>query len=229
MVLSEFILEKISSHKFISIIGAGGKTTLLNFASYRLQKEGKKILLTTTTHLAKDVEYSCDDIVFEPVAQCDKSVLYVREDGGKYCSPPISSIISLSRHFDHVLIEADGAKNLSLKYHSSKDPVILDNNEFTFTLLGLDALDQPLEKVMHNYDLYTEEYPDRLNCKVEIIDYINLLKSSNGSHKNIDLSSCSVLLNKYDICKKNNNIELLLKEFPDVKLVSIKNNTIYHF
>lgn len=42
---------KIKKNDVISVIGAGGKTTLINHLAQSLSKQNKKVLITTTTHI----------------------------------------------------------------------------------------------------------------------------------------------------------------------------------
>lgn len=199
--LSSFLLSTTRFCHKISITGAGGKTTLLNLFSSIYKPLGNKIMLTTTTHLAKDVKYNVDKVVMSLLDyDGEKSILYVNEDedSSKYKSPGEKNIANLSRYFDKVIIEADGSASLPLKYHREKDPVIIPQTSWNFSILGLDCFSENIEDVMFSNDLYFQEFPFRRGKRAELIDIENLYYSPNGVLKGLDRQKTTILLNKAD-------------------------------
>lgn len=200
--LSDYLKPATRFYNTISITGAGGKTTILNYIGKMWADEGKKIMLTTTTHLAKNVKYSAEEIIKGPLSYNGaNSVLYIADDDvnpEKYKTPGVENIDKLSRYFDKVIIEADGSAGLSLKYHSEKDPVIIQKNQFTFCVLGLNALGEKIEDNMHSYQSYFQEFPSRSGGRVELIDFENLFYSKQGVLKGVGNSKAIFVLNQAD-------------------------------
>ena len=134
---------------FISLIGGGGKTTLMvNMASY-LKSVGKRVLITTTTRLMSPRfhnymtdRFFCDDSVlsFFPEGPC--TVLYAleAEDKNKVSCPPIENLSLLRDRFDVIINEADGSKRLPMKVHTQRDPVIPLFTTYTISVMGLWAI-----------------------------------------------------------------------------------------
>ena len=78
-----------------------------------------------------------------------------------------------------VLYEADGAKMLPLKLHCSFEPVILPNTDLCLVVAGLSAVDRPVAKCVHCYQLcpdwaedpqHTVDTPDVLFCIQDAMD-----------------------------------------------------------
>ena len=147
MDLYKTLSEKVAKQKsFISLIGGGGKTTLMvGLASY-LKSEGKKVLMTTTTKIMSpsfhdykaDFVFSNDDVMdFFPEGPC--SVLYALgdEETNKWRCPPIENLSLLLCRYDVIINEADGSKRLPLKVHTQRDPVVPNFTTYTISVMGL--------------------------------------------------------------------------------------------
>lgn len=137
----------------ISIVGAGGKTTLLYALAGFLEKKGRRALVTTTTHIAKP-----DDFVMargkEDLLQKwgkKRAVLYAADDprapDRKLCCPDIETLDNMIELADFTLIEADGAKRLAAKIPNRTEPVILPETTTVIGVLGLSAIGRPCRDV----------------------------------------------------------------------------------
>ena len=134
---------------FISLIGGGGKTTLMvNLASY-LRSVGKRVLITTTTRLMSPRfhnymtdRFFCDDSVLSFFPEDPCTVLYAleAEDKNKVSCPPIENLSLLRDRFDVIINEADGSKRLPMKVHTQRDPVIPLFTTYTISVMGLWAI-----------------------------------------------------------------------------------------
>ena len=116
----------------IAFTGGGGKTDLIFRLTDELTAAGKKVIVTTTTHMAAEpghpfvengnirkVRENLDKHGYTLAACVDK-------ESRKLCSLPEDLLKSLREHCDVLLIEADGSKRLSLKVPESWDPVSHD-------------------------------------------------------------------------------------------------------
>ncbi len=134
---------------FISLIGGGGKTTLMiGYASY-LRSIGKSVLMTTTTKIMSpsfhdykaDLMFSDDSVLsFRPNGPC--AILYAIDnpDTRKWSCPPMQNLERLMDIYDVVINEADGSKRLPVKVHTSRDPVVPKFTTYTISVLGLWAI-----------------------------------------------------------------------------------------
>ena len=56
MRLTELLDIDVNSKKIISVVGGGGKTSLIFRLAEELAEQGKKVIVTTTTHMAFEPE-----------------------------------------------------------------------------------------------------------------------------------------------------------------------------
>ena len=136
---------KQKEHVWISLTGAGGKTTLMQRIAGFLKENGKSVLMTTTTKIQSSLFYNWQaDCVFTDTSVLDYKikkpvvVLYAEKCDikQKLVSPSFEVLKELYGRFDYVICEADGAKHMSFKVHTERDPVIVPWNDFTFCLFN---------------------------------------------------------------------------------------------
>ena len=140
-----------------SIIGSGGKTTLMYVLAGELSKSGRVIVTTTTKiyrpeHIITLENPSLEDIrsAFE-----NNAVICVSKTGdqGKMEAPDIS-FEAMADTADYVLCEADGSKGLPLKAHGLFEPVLPKNSVKTIQVMGAGGIDGRIKDVCHRPDIY---------------------------------------------------------------------------
>lgn len=161
--------------EMIAVIGAGGKTTLTHRLAEQYRSEGKKVLLTTTTHMLveTDTDLSCDaaQIVWQLQASgycmagqlcSDKSAIGDNVSAEmETCESRPAKISGLPQDVwnaavsaaDVVLVEADGSKHYSLKYPAEYEPVLPKETTKVILVEGLWDLGKPISEVVFRYDL----------------------------------------------------------------------------
>lgn len=139
----------------ISVVGSGGKTTLIKQLSSRYRSEGKTVLVTTTTHMFIEEDTLLTD-------DTEKIIGVLQETGYAMAGiPEGEKIKALSRETfdtvcacaDVVLVEADGSKRLPLKYPNASEPVIPENTDEILVVCGLNAIGQKAKDVCHRLEL----------------------------------------------------------------------------
>ena len=142
----------------ISVVGAGGKTTLIKKLAAQYRREGKTVLVTTTTHMLIE-----EDTLLTDDAETIIGVL--REQGYAMAGIPAGQKIkALSKETfdilyafaDVILVEADGSKCLPLKYPNATEPVIPENTDEIIVVCGLNAIGQKAKDVCHRIELVTK-------------------------------------------------------------------------
>ena len=153
--------------KCISVIGSGGKTTLLRYLAGRLPGT---VILTTSTHIypfpgiplvetgEEDSGKSPDRILAEIREALSRSrviCLGQPEPSGKLASPAdIVPFELLLPEADHVLIEADGAAGRPLKAHRPWEPVIPACSAMTVCVVGASGIGKPVSQACHCPELF---------------------------------------------------------------------------
>ena len=198
--------------KIISIVGAGGKTTLVFNMASECARAGGSVLVTTTTHMLDDNFYHSlnealrkDGINGRP----KKSHVY-KIGSSRGDRVGILSKEELDRAkeiFDYIIVEADGSRCMPIKKPDlSKEPVILDESDEIYIVMGKAAIGRKFKIVCHRYNLLTKEEKneiEKLFCK---------------NNESIDDLMVTEELLKY--CAKKFYVEPLSKNFPDAEFIT---------
>ena len=130
--ISEALQITLPEHAVISVTGSGGKTSLIFAWAKELARSGKKVAITTTTHMLRHAEPLDEGITI--TAKDDP------ERPGKLMSPGDEVLERLRDEYDVVLIEADGSRGMPLKWPAPWEPVVPEYSDFTVCVAGLSAL-----------------------------------------------------------------------------------------
>ena len=134
-----------------SIIGGGGKTTLLTHLGL-FYRTFSSVILTTSTHIYPPSGFPYAEQLMSELNKGDCISIGTKCADGKITVPK-QSFFYLSRLSDYLFIEADGSKGLPAKMHASYEPVIPENSRSVIAVLGLDAIGCPVKKVVHRYNI----------------------------------------------------------------------------
>ena len=139
----------------ISIIGSGGKTTLVKQMANTFQSQEKKVLVTTSTHMFIEPQALLTDDTNEIIhrLQTDNYVIAGRKHDKKMAALSQETYDTVCSHADVVLVEADGSRHLPIKYPNDTEPVIYDNTEHVILVCGMHALGHPASQVAHRLEL----------------------------------------------------------------------------
>ena len=140
-----FLAEK--GH-IVSLVGGGGKTTLLYAMADHCARKGWQVLVTTTTHIRQPAAcYAPDDAALTALWQAGHyAVIGTPAENGKLTLPP-PQLLRRMAQADAVFIEADGAKHYPCKVPAAHEPVILPESDIVLAVAGLSAVEKPLETV----------------------------------------------------------------------------------
>ena len=134
----------------VSVIGSGGKTTLLSTLARELPGP---VILCTTTHILPFSEYpliSGDDAGALKAALARSRIVCLGQPGkdGKLTAPalPFSLLRELA---PWVLVEADGSKRLPLKAHAPYEPVIPPESSHTILVVGASGFGASIAQAVH--------------------------------------------------------------------------------
>ncbi|PBH77305.1 hydroxylase, partial [Clostridioides difficile] len=118
----------IEKNEIITVVGAGGKTSLINYFA-NFYRDKLKVLLTTTTKIYVPNDY--DNIIITIDGTVIPSIChgitvcgsYINNEN-KLVSIDSSILDEIVDQFDLVLIEGDGSKRKKLKGWNAKEPVV---------------------------------------------------------------------------------------------------------
>ena len=192
-----FLAEK--GH-IVSLVGGGGKTTLLYAMADHCARKGWRVLVMTTTHIRQPVSgYAPDDAALTALWQADRyAVIGTPAENGKLTLPP-PQLLRRMAQVDAVFIEADGAKHHPCKLPAAHEPVLLPQSDIVLAVAGLSALDRPLREVCFRYDAIRPQFlavsPDTLLTPPMLA---KLLASTQGGRKAVGNRQFYAVLNQAD-------------------------------
>ena len=188
----------------ISFVGAGGKTTSLYTLANELSNLGKKVIVTTTTHMhmPKDCIIFNDnkDLIKDSL---DKNLLVTvgkKSNNNKIGSIDEEIADKLIELCDFLLVEADGSKMLPLKAPAKYEPVLLKNTTIAIGIASIDSVYNPLNVVCHRPEIVSAVLNVNLDHLITPYDIAYLLSSKSGQMKDINNNSTlyKTIINKVD-------------------------------
>jgi probable selenium-dependent hydroxylase accessory protein YqeC len=150
----------------VSVVGAGGKTTLVYRLAAEARAAGFTVLVTTTTHMGTLAEATTGPVLVEAEAAIEDDLgralaterratvlgRRVRADKLEGLSP--QRVDAIAPRADVTLVEADGARGRSLKMPAGHEPVIPSSTTIVVVVAALDAIGRPLDAtIAHRVEL----------------------------------------------------------------------------
>ncbi len=138
-----------------AIVGAGGKTSLVKKLASKYRNAGRKVFVTTTTHMFKEADTLVSEDVEEILQRLETEgfVMAGSDCGEKIKALPRQVYDKICEYADEVLVEADGSKHLPLKYPNENEPVIYDNVDEILVVCGMHGMGKLAKEVVHRYEL----------------------------------------------------------------------------
>ena len=208
----------IEKYPVIAVVGGGGKTSLIYRLNEELQALGKKVIISTTTHMAYDpmlpLVKSTD---LEQVSEILKehgfaAVADIEETSGKMCAIEETALKKLVPFCDVMLIEADGAKRKPLKVPADWEPAIPDFADVVVSVIGLDCLGQPISQSAYRMERTSEFLKKSLDAPITEEDIVKIATSICGLFKDVEERIDRVYLNKSDVLAGKEPAEYIVEE-----------------
>lgn len=193
-----FLTEK--GH-IVSLVGGGGKTTLMYAMASCCACKDWKVLVTTTTHIMKPPGgVWADNNAARDALWADGSYAVAGSAApeGKLTVPPAQLLTRWMELADLTLIEADGAKRMPCKAPAVHEPVILPQCDTVLAVAGLSALGRPLEKVCFRAELAAGLLGAPLDAALTPELLAELLASEQGGRKLVGSRAFYAVLNQAD-------------------------------
>ena len=138
-----------------AFVGAGGKTTLIHEQAAAFRGEGKRVFVTTSTHMFIEPDTVLSDDPEVILAEMNRAgyVMAGLPEGLKIRALSPQTYAQVCSHADVALVEADGSNQKPIKFPNSTEPVLPDNVEEIVVVCSLQALGKPLWEVAHRREL----------------------------------------------------------------------------
>lgn len=188
--------------RVVSLVGGGGKSTLMYFLAATSAKQGKRVLVTTTTNI-----FAPDPALY---AENEQQALSLWKRGelavigtpmpgkGKLKEPDAALLRSLMGQADITFIEADGSKHFPVKAPRDGEPVLIPECDTVLAVMGLSAIGKPLKDVAFRLRSVTKLLGVEEDHILTEEDAARILSSSFGSRKGVGDREFCVVLNQCD-------------------------------
>lgn len=207
----------------VSLVGGGGKTTLLHAMAAHCTRKGWRVLASTTTHIQRPAEQllAQNELQLKALWAAGKyAVAGTPAPGGKLTQPP--QLENWMAQAEAVFLEADGAKHLPCKAPAAHEPVLLPESDVILAVAGCSALGRPLQEVCFRLKEACTllQVPPETCLTPELL--AKLLASEQGGRKSVAGRRFYVILNQADTsarCAAGERTRQLLQECYGVKAV----------
>lgn len=165
----------------VAVVGSGGKTTYIREQAKKYLAQGKRVLVTTTTHMYAETDTLFTNDAIE-ICACLQTKGYCmagqrEEQSGnsadeearlpdpmqwletadrrhlkiRALSPDVLALAA--QYADVVLVEADGSKGMPVKLPAAHEPVIPDGTDMIVIIVGFFAVGQTVGEACHRPEL----------------------------------------------------------------------------
>lgn len=245
MLLYDAFNMRPSQRECISIVGAGGKTTVMQELSKELKQLGKRVVMTTTTKIFMPEKKHYDDCI---ISMSDDDLLNFAEgiirpgiylvgsgiDSEKKLwgvEKEILEKLFIMDNIDCIIVEADGSKRKPIKAPSDQEPVIPGCTTALVGVIGLDSITTPLDEAhAHRPEIINRLCGYPLGAEIDAKLAACLITQEQGLFKGVPTAARKILvLNKADdetLVGQADKIVKLLQETDDLSIIStsFKNN-----
>ena len=212
-ILEAFDLLK-RERAVISLVGGGGKTSIMYRLAGELKQLHRKVLVTTTTAIYYPGQSLCDDVflwedadeppggLHNPVQGSVTAVGNRITEENKLKGIPVDWVDKLYKcgSFDVILVEADGSKGRPIKAPDTHEPVIPSCTSILTGVVGFDCYAERIEPLwVHRPHIFTGVVGKIAGDAIDDEVIVKLALSQNGLFKNCPEEAEKVLfINKVE-------------------------------
>lgn len=179
--IMEALQIDVEKHRLIAAVGAGGKTTLLFEMARELQEMGRRVAVTTTTHMESEGRYG-----FTPVGIPYKE--------GKIRGISLTAPRELLKEYDTVLVEADGSRRRPFKVPAEHEPALPAGADLVIGIAGAQAVGGTFLEKCCRYELACEYFGVKPEDRIELHHLVKALNSTWGQKKNVECDYRCVIM-----------------------------------
>lgn len=191
---------------FVSLVGGGGKSTLLLRLARERQARGLRTVVTTTTRILRAQGEAAGPVAGDLSAleaalarSLTACAALPAPEPGKLAPPPQALLDRALELAGLVVAEADGAHGRPVKAPAGHEPCLLPRSAAVVAVAGLSALGRPLAEVCHRPELAARLLGVPRDALLTPEGLARLLTSEAGQFKGVgDPARFRVLLNQAD-------------------------------
>lgn len=195
---------------YLSLVGAGGKTALIEYLAAEAIRRGRRVAITTTTKIWAKGPY----VLWPDLSKGQARPNFIRVGkavaDGKLTALQEGEVAELGSAYDLVLIEADGSKGKPLKYPAEYEPVIPSFSDCIMVVAGLDALSGRVDEQVFRWELLERATGVSGDARVTPSFFLRFFEDDTLM-KGVNREKCVIMLNKYDACPEKQAVTDIAK------------------
>ena len=212
----------------VSLVGAGGKTSLLFRLAEEARAQGLKVLVTTSTRIFVPQPEQYDSLDLSGRLFSDTAItapgIYVGglpdSVAGKMRGVRDDLLAWQRKRFDLVLIEADGAAGRSLKGWNPTEPVIPEITTKTIGIVDIRTVGKIIdEALVHRLEIFSELTGANRGETLGIGHLLRLIFSEEGLFS----KACGeelLFVNKVESAPDRRHADILRSQLENLKIVA---------
>lgn len=189
----------------VSLVGAGGKTTIMYDIAQLHVEKNEKVILTTSRLAFHPSEAKLERHYAASIEEVEQKwsehqyavVGNQNSDGSVSCLTP-STFILLSEMADYTLIEADVSNGMSCKVPSEEEPYIHPRSNCVVAVFGVRAFGKKLKNCCMNAEIAAKHLGVTTDHILGCEDIVAILTSEWGSRKDVGDRKYIIVLNQCD-------------------------------
>ncbi|WP_150003752.1 selenium cofactor biosynthesis protein YqeC [Escherichia albertii] len=197
----------------ISVVGAGGKTSLLFWLAQLFQSGGRRVLITTTTHMflpesTWPVIFCCDPAMLprtslsSPVSFCFHH-WKATQGKAKGFAPEAIDALTQRPECDVILVEADGSRGMPLKAPDEHEPCIAQSSCCVIAVMSGLLLGEKIgAENVHRWPQFADITGLTPGTTLQLSDLVTLVRHPLGAFKNVPQDCRRVwFINRFSHCE----------------------------
>lgn len=202
----------------ISVVGAGGKTTLLHCMADEFIQKNRNVFVTTTTHIMMENSpwFLADpdlEAIVKGLKQFGQVWAGMSASGRKLKKLPDEVLDRVLNWNIPILIEADGARRMPLKVPAEHEPVIHSGTTHVLSVYGLDAVGKVYDETCFRWEYAVDLLNKKKTDAVTEEDIALLASSEKAGKKGCPADAVyAVVLNKADDLKRRKSALCICRE-----------------
>lgn len=166
----------LAPYRLVSIMGAGGKTSLMWNIAQDFNQQGENLIFSTTTkvwnkapkNITICLAQNKQDVLSSIQEKIQKSSLLlascVNEEGKLLGFDPYFFSELLEHNNAKYIVEADGARSKYFKVHGDEEPCLVQKSDLIIITLGLNVLGKSnFSKYIHRPELLSLKFPEHFS------------------------------------------------------------------
>lgn len=225
MTLEELL--EIKKGDIVTVVGAGGKTSLITYLT-KVYSGSNKVLLSTTTkiYLPKESDYNniimltnkCDTFIKEGVTLYGKCI----NKENKVVGASFKELDYIIEEFDYSFIEGDGSKRKKLKGWNENEPLVYPETTKNIGVLDISSYGIKVNmRNIHRLEIFLKICGE-VNDTISLENLKNVVLNKNGLFKN-SVGQKILFINKVEGKEKEELalklIDMIRSKDKDIKII----------